>query len=119
MKINADFKLIIKLKDIRQINKDKTAKIIPNAITVVLDNEKFFFTSLVSRDKTYTVLFRVWQMALADSTMSTDEINGILRSCYGEDLGYNSDDAEYEYYSKLKSKTVIANLNELTNSGML
>jgi hypothetical protein len=67
LKINADFKLIIKLKDIRQIN---------------------------------TVLFRVWQMALADSTMSTDEINGILRSCYGEDLGYNSDDAEYEYYSK-------------------
>jgi hypothetical protein len=58
-------------------------------------------------------------MALADSAMSLEEINSILRSGYGEDLGYNSDDAEYEYYSKLKSQAAIGNLNELTNSGML
>lgn len=36
--------------------------------------------------------------------MTSDEINGILKACYGEDLGYNSDDIEYDYYSKLKSK---------------
>jgi hypothetical protein len=38
--------------------------------------------------------------------MSNEEIDGILKSCYGEDLGYNSDDAEYEYYSKLKDKSI-------------
>jgi type III secretory pathway lipoprotein EscJ len=59
--------LIIKLKDIKNIIKDKTVKIIPNAITVVLENKEYFFTSFASRDKTYTTLFRVWQMALADS----------------------------------------------------
>lgn len=37
--------------------------------------------------------------------MSNEEIDTILKSCYGEDLGYNSDDAEYEYYSKLKDKS--------------
>jgi hypothetical protein len=59
--------LVIKLKEIRTILKDKTAKIIPNAITIVTDNERYFFTSFAARDKTYTTLFRVWQIALADA----------------------------------------------------
>ena len=65
------FKLIIRMKDIRSIYKDKTAKIIPNAISVVLDHEKYFFTSFISRDKTYSTLFRIWQLALADSVYKT------------------------------------------------
>ena len=67
-------KLIIRLKDIKNIYKDKTAKIIPNAISVLLENEKYFFTSFVSRDKTYTTLFRVWQMALANSVCFANKI---------------------------------------------
>ena len=35
--------------------------------------------------------------------MSNDEIDTILKSCYGDDLGYTSDDAEYDYYLKLKN----------------
>ncbi|CAF0858014.1 unnamed protein product [Brachionus calyciflorus] len=96
--------VILKLKDIRSLVKDKTAKIIPNAITIILDNEKYFLTSFVSRDKTYTTLVKVWQNALSDGSMTFEEISGILKGCYGEDLGYNSDDAEYEYYSKLKTR---------------
>ena len=34
--------------------------------------------------------------------MSNDEISNILKTFYGEDLGYNSDDVDYEYYSFLK-----------------
>jgi hypothetical protein len=34
--------------------------------------------------------------------MSHEEISNILKTSYGEDLGYDSDDAEYEYYSKFK-----------------
>jgi hypothetical protein len=37
--------------------------------------------------------------------MSLEEINNILKTSYGDDLGYDSDDAEYEYYSKLKTKS--------------
>lgn len=48
--------------------------------------------------------------------MSNEEIDTILKSCYGEDLGYNSDDAEYEYYSKLKGDKSV--LNEAGGSGL-
>lgn len=34
--------------------------------------------------------------------MAHEEIGNILKSSYGEDLGYDSDDIEYEYYSKFK-----------------
>jgi ssDNA-specific exonuclease RecJ len=55
------------MKDIKAIYKDKTAKVIPNAITIVLnDNDKYFFTSFGSRDKTYTTLFKLWQTAIVD-----------------------------------------------------
>lgn len=45
-------------------------------------------------------------------SMSNEEIDTILKSCYGEDLGYNSDDAEYEYYSKLKDGKPIAGIHQ-------
>jgi hypothetical protein len=44
--------------------------------------------------------------------MSQEEFSSILKSYYGEDLGYNSDDAEYEYFPKLKTK---ASANALTD----
>lgn len=36
--------------------------------------------------------------------MDTVEVNTFIKSFYGEDLGYNSNDEEYEYYC-LKSTT--------------
>jgi hypothetical protein len=111
--------LIIKLKDIRSIFKDKTAKIIPNAISVVLDNEKYFFTSFISRDKTFATLFRVWQITLADSSMSIEEINNLLKTSYGEDLGYNSEDAENEFYKNFKSNNNNNNNNSNTSNQTL
>ena len=43
--------------------------------------------------------------------MSHNEINNILKSSYGEDLGYDSDDDDYEYYSKLKSNKLVNEKN--------
>ena len=40
--------------------------------------------------------------------MGSDEINNILKSSYGEDLGYDSDDIDYDYYAKLKPKKSLA-----------
>jgi hypothetical protein len=74
--------LVIKLKDIKSILKDKTAKIIPNAITVVLDTEKYFFTSFVSRDKTFATLFRVWKTALEDSVINLEFFRILLFFCF-------------------------------------
>ena len=41
--------------------------------------------------------------------MSLEDISNIIRTSYGEDLGYTSDDAEYEYYSKLRLKSTQTN----------
>ena len=35
--------------------------------------------------------------------MSLEEINSLLKTSYGEDLGYNSEDAEYEFYKNFKT----------------
>jgi hypothetical protein len=35
--------------------------------------------------------------------MSIEEINSLLKTSYGEDLGYNSEDAEYEFYKNFKT----------------
>ena len=54
--------LILKLKDIIGITREKTAKLIPNAIEIRTNrNEKYFFASFATRDKTYSTLNRVWE----------------------------------------------------------
>ena len=56
----------LRWKDVTAITKEKTALVIPNAILVCTEGEKHFFTSFGARDKTYLMLFRVWQNALMD-----------------------------------------------------
>lgn len=55
------------LVDIEQMTKEKTVKVIPNAIQVLLkDNTKMTFTSFTARDRAYVAIFRLWQNALLD-----------------------------------------------------
>lgn len=54
--------------------KEKVAKVIPNAILITTESEKFFLTSFTSRDKTHLMLFRVWQNALMDKPMNPQEL---------------------------------------------
>lgn len=66
--------LTLKWKDVASIAKEKTALVIPNAILISTKSDRYFFTSFVSRDKTYVMLFRVWQNALMDQPMSAQEM---------------------------------------------
>lgn len=66
--------LSIKWKDVTAITKEKTARVIPNAILICTTNEKTFITSFASRDKAYLMLFRVWQNALMDKPMQPQEM---------------------------------------------
>jgi hypothetical protein len=57
----------IRLKEITSITKEKTALVIPNAIQIMTDGgDKFFFTSFVTRDATFLMLFKLWQSALLE-----------------------------------------------------
>ncbi|KAK4317551.1 hypothetical protein Pmani_011394 [Petrolisthes manimaculis] len=85
----------IKCKDIVAMTKEKTALVIPNAVEVRTDGEKHFFTSFASRDKTYLMLFRIWQNALMDQQMSATELWQWVHSSYGDELGLTSDDDDY------------------------
>ncbi|XP_029432341.1 protein Aster-A isoform X2 [Rhinatrema bivittatum] len=85
----------IQLKDIRCIKKEKTAKLIPNAIQVCTDSDKHFFTSFGARDRSFLLIFRLWQNALLDKTLSPQELWHIVHQCYGSELGLTSEDEDY------------------------
>ncbi|TRY96043.1 hypothetical protein DNTS_021162 [Danionella cerebrum] len=114
--------ITILLKDVTSLTKEKTAKLIPNAIQICTENEKHFFTSFGARDRSYMMIFRLWQNALMDKasseawrqsmmistwqeagcdfalqskTLSPKELWHIVHQCYGTELGLTSEDDDY------------------------
>lgn len=85
----------IPTKDILAITKEKTARVIPNAIQVSTEKDKYFFTSFTARDKTFMMLFRLWQNALMEQPMLPQELWHWVHSCYGDELGLTSSDDDY------------------------
>ncbi|XP_062143229.1 protein Aster-B isoform X2 [Drosophila sulfurigaster albostrigata] len=86
----------IKWKDVTAITKEKTALVIPNAISIsTVSKEKFFFATFASRDKSFLMLFRVWQNTLMNKQFSPQEIWRYVHNCYGEELGLTTDDEDY------------------------
>uniref|UniRef100_A0A3Q2QRK0 GRAM domain containing 1B n=1 Tax=Fundulus heteroclitus TaxID=8078 RepID=A0A3Q2QRK0_FUNHE len=73
----------------------KTARLIPNAIQVCTDSEKHFFTSFGARDRTYMMMFRLWQNALLEKPLCPKELWHFVHQCYGNELGLTSDDEDY------------------------
>ncbi|XP_059394922.1 protein Aster-B isoform X1 [Carassius carassius] len=87
--------LTLKLKDVCSMTKEKTARLIPNAIQLCTDSEKHFFTSFGARDRTYMMMFRLWQNALLDKPLCPKELWHFVHQCYGNELGLTSDDEDY------------------------
>ncbi|XP_032591931.1 protein Aster-B isoform X1 [Drosophila grimshawi] len=85
----------IKWKDVTNITKEKTALVIPNAISISTAKEKFFFATFASREKSHLMLFRVWQNTLMNKPFSPQEIWRYVHNCYGDELGLTSDDEDY------------------------
>lgn len=55
--------LTIPMYDVLGLEKRMTAFVIPNAIQITTRNAKYTFTSFLSRDTTYDVLYNVWRLA--------------------------------------------------------
>jgi hypothetical protein len=55
--------LLIPTVSVVKISKEKTARIIPNAVGVATEDDKHVFCSLLSRDSTYTLMVQVWKTA--------------------------------------------------------
>nr|XP_043874033.1 protein Aster-A-like isoform X1 [Solea senegalensis] len=87
--------ITILLRDVTSMTKEKTAKLIPNAIQICTDNEKHFLTSFGARDRSFMMIFRLWQNALLDKSLSPKELWHIVHQCYGTELGLTSEDDDY------------------------
>ncbi|XP_040832377.1 protein Aster-A isoform X1 [Ochotona curzoniae] len=85
----------IQLKEVTCLKKEKTAKLIPNAIQICTENEKHFFTSFGARDRCFLLIFRLWQNALLEKTLSPRELWHLVHQCYGSELGLTSEDEDY------------------------
>lgn len=57
--------------DVTALDKRMTAFVIPNAIQVTTRNAKYTFTSFLSRDTTFDVMYNVWRLARPEDSMSS------------------------------------------------
>lgn len=57
-------KLLIPTTSVRKISKEKTARIIPNAIAIATEEDRHVFCSLMSRDSTFKLMKQVWDAAI-------------------------------------------------------
>lgn len=56
-------KLLIPTVSVLKISKEKTARIIPNAVAIVTEDHRHVFCSLLSRDSTFKLMKQVWDAA--------------------------------------------------------
>eukprot|EP00092_Neocalanus_flemingeri_P012294 GFUD01013252.1.p1 GENE.GFUD01013252.1~~GFUD01013252.1.p1 ORF type:complete len:389 (+),score=100.66 GFUD01013252.1:508-1674(+) len=84
----------LSMTSVTAINKEKTAKIIPNAVAVSTQDEVHTFTSFISRDATYNVMTKAWKNALAKRNILNE--NGPEDGRDGGDISndYESTDTE-------------------------
>ncbi|XP_051541253.1 protein Aster-B isoform X2 [Myxocyprinus asiaticus] len=114
--------LTVRLKDVCSMTKEKTARLIPNAIQLCTDSEKHFFTSFGARDRTYMMMFRLWQNALLDKPLCPKELWHFVHQCYGNELGLTSDDEDYvppddDFNTMGYCEEIPAEVNEAIDNG--
>ncbi|XP_077149806.1 protein Aster-C isoform X2 [Ranitomeya variabilis] len=87
--------ICILLREVTSMTKEKTARLIPNAIQISTENEKFFFTSFAARDRSFLNVFRMWQNVLLDKALTKKEFWQLVQQSYGTDLGLNNEEMDY------------------------
>lgn len=71
-------KLLIPVISVTRISKEKTAKIFPNAICILVSDDKFVFGSFLSREAAFKLMNSIWQ-ALPRCQLELNEINTVLK----------------------------------------
>jgi hypothetical protein len=78
--------LQIPIRSVITVSKEKTAKIIPNAVGLATATDKHVFGSLLSRDSTFKFMNYVWKraargdMAMGDMAMGDIDVGRMLKS---------------------------------------
>ncbi|XP_017572767.1 protein Aster-C [Pygocentrus nattereri] len=87
-------KIMLNMRDIASMSREKTVRLIPNAIQVYSNTEKLFFTSFSAREKSYQTIFRLWQNILMDKQLTRQELWQMVKQHYGNDLGLSHEEME-------------------------
>ncbi|XP_063768939.1 protein Aster-C isoform X2 [Eleginops maclovinus] len=93
-------KITLTLKDVINMTREKTARLIPNAIQICTATDKFFFTSFSAREKSYQGVFRMWQNTLLDKPLTSLELWQMVKLHYGNDLGLSHQEMESLHISE-------------------
>lgn len=100
-----------------RVSKEKTVKIIPNAIAVATIDERLVFSSFLSREAAYQLVISVWKEALPTCEIDITSTSAQLRICSREKNSANLSDAVSE--SKLsEASSVIGNAPETTTCSL-
>merc|ERR1712241_341879 len=88
-------KIKLLMSSVTAITKEKTARIIPNAVAVCCEGEKHIFTSFMSRDATFNTITKAWRRALAKNDInSTVIMDGDTLDGSFKGRNYDSSDSE-------------------------
>ncbi|XP_072254526.1 protein Aster-C isoform X1 [Pyxicephalus adspersus] len=86
--------ICLPLRDVTSMTKEKTARLIPNAIQISTESEKYFFTSFAARDRSFLNMFRMWQNVLLDKSLTKKEFWQLVQQSYGTELGLNNEEMD-------------------------
>ncbi|TNN17911.1 GRAM domain-containing protein isoform 3 [Schistosoma japonicum] len=120
-KILYEQKIFLSVNEIVSITKEKTARVIPNAIQILYskNHERFFFTSFASRERSYAILLKVWENCRNHQTMSIEEILQQIRDMYGDySLAMVEDEEDTDGDPDLVPTTFPHRLRNLSDSSL-
>lgn len=72
-------KLLIPITSVTKISKEKTVKIIPNAIAMVTSDERLVFSNFLSRESAFQLMIQVWKNAMPNSDIDVLTASAQLR----------------------------------------
>ncbi|XP_048029897.1 protein Aster-C isoform X2 [Megalobrama amblycephala] len=109
-------KIMVNMKDVTSMTREKTAKWIPNAIQINTNSEKLLFCSFSAREKSYLNMFRLWQNILMEKKLTNSELLQIVKQHYGNDLGLSHDEME-SFQTSVDSVTPSLNMRGEDHTG--
>ncbi|CAF3859320.1 unnamed protein product [Rotaria magnacalcarata] len=72
--------LCIAYKDIISITREKSAKVVPNAIKLRTKNQEHFVASYIPRERIFIAIFRLWQNALLEQQLNYEQLRDVVYS---------------------------------------
>lgn len=87
-------KIAIPFSQVIGITKERTALVIPNAITILTNNSKYPFSSFVSRDIVHSILMFIWINTQSESMKSPRELYCLARRTWGVEVPLSQSDEE-------------------------